>query len=76
MIFSSNEDDGPTSSKRARLISDNLPGSSQDEHMNMQYRPHETRSIGHRRQIWDDPTDSDSPSSSGDAKGLPTNLKF
>lgn len=76
MILSSNEDDGATASKRARLISDNLQGSSQDEHMHLLYRPNETRSIGHRRNIWDDPTDSDSPSSLADPKGLPTNLMF
>lgn len=73
MIFSSNAEDGPTTSKRARLISNSLASGSQDEHC--EFRPNETRSMGHRRQIWDDSSDSDSPTSN-DAKGLLLNLNL
>lgn len=72
MIFSSNKEDGPSTSKRARLISNSLASSSQDDNEHCQYHPSGSRSIGHRRQIWDDSSDSDSPSAA-DAKGLLSN---
>lgn len=60
MIFSSDKDDGPTTSKRARLISTNQASGSHNNYDHIQYRPGQSRSIGHRRQIWEDSSDSDS----------------
>lgn len=75
MILSTNKDDGPTSSKRARLITNTHANSSNDDLQPRQYHPTENRSMGHRRNIWDDSSDSDSPLS-GDAKGLFQNWKL
>ncbi len=65
MIFSSNKDDdnGPTTSKRARLISTTQASSSRDDD-HCQYGPSASRSIAHRKQIWDDSSDSDDSSNS------------
>lgn len=63
MILSSDKDDGPTTSKRARLISADQAFSSQNNGEDCEYRLGQNRLIGHRRQIWDDSSDSDSDSS-------------
>lgn len=74
-IFSSDKDDGPSTSKRAKLMSSDEASSSHDYdtlHVNFEYRAKESRSIGHHRQIWDDSSDSDasSPPIDVNTKGL------
>lgn len=69
MIFSSSSHEGPSSSKKAKLSITDQPSTSRSDHNNFQYRPSETRSIGHSRQIWDD-SSSDASSPEVETKGL------
>lgn len=83
MISSSNRDDGPSTSKRARdgpstskrarLMENNQATSSRDGEPS-QSQSSEGRSMGHREQILDDSSDSDS-SVESKGKGLLANLK-
>lgn len=73
MILSSDKGEGPSRSKKPKLISNDQPSRSCDEvdHNTLEYRPSEGRSIGHSIDIWDDSSNSDELSSDeGEGKGM------
>lgn len=79
MIMSSDRDDGPTTCKRAKIMTNNKAGSSQDDGECSRQSPSQTRTIGSNRCPWDESSDSDSSQSSletGPKGSCPLNLRL